>query len=72
MIIQEVLNGDSSKLKELALLQASIRGRIEEFDLFFEENADDPRIVYFEKQRLLLRKLLQKKAVIESPPERDL
>lgn len=49
MILTEVLNGDKSKIKELALLQASIRGRIEEFDLFFEENADDPRIIYFEK-----------------------
>jgi hypothetical protein len=59
------------KLKELLILQASIRGRIQEFDELYEKHYDDPLIVHFEKQKLRLRKLLQKeppKLVTPSEP----
>jgi hypothetical protein len=58
----EARGGDRQKMKELAMFQASIRGRIEEFEQFYEENALDDRIGYFEKQKLRLRKLLHPKA----------
>ena len=57
----EARGGDRQKTKELAMLQASIRGRIEEFEQFYEQNALDDRIQFFEKQKLRLRKLLHPK-----------
>jgi hypothetical protein len=52
-------SNNKEKLKELLLLQASIRGRIQEFDELYEKNYEDPLIVHFEKQKLRLRKLIQ-------------
>lgn len=59
------------KLKELLLLQASIRGRIQEFEDLFEKNYENPLIIHFEKQKLRLRKLLQKEPpkIVTPPPE---
>lgn len=53
-------SSNKEKLKELLLLQASIRGRIQEFDELYEKNYENPLIVHFEKQKLRLRKLIQK------------
>lgn len=76
MLLQECVTGDKTKLKELALLQASIRGRIQEFEDFFEENTEHPYTQFFEKQRLRLRKLLQieipKPKPITKPPSPEL
>ena len=62
---------NKEKFKELLLLQASIRGRIQEFEDLFEKNYENPLIVHFEKQKLRLRKLLQKEPVkiVTPPPE---
>mmetsp|Transcript_15778 Transcript_15778/g.28824 ORF Transcript_15778/g.28824 Transcript_15778/m.28824 type:complete len:170 (-) Transcript_15778:309-818(-) len=68
LLLEEASQGDRSKLKELILLQASIRGRIQELEDFFEQNFKDPRIQHFEKQRLRLRKLLQQRTSAESTP----
>jgi hypothetical protein len=68
LLSEEASQGDRSKLKELILLQASIRGRIQELEDFFEANFKDPRIQHFEKQRLRLRKLLQRSSTATSPP----
>lgn len=62
MLEIEARGGDKHKTKELAMFQASIRGRIEEFEQFYDGNALDDRIVFFEKQKLRLRKLLHPKA----------
>ncbi|CAG9322508.1 unnamed protein product [Blepharisma stoltei] len=70
MLLQEAGTGDKSKLKELTLLQASIRGRIQEFEDFFEENAEHPFIQFFEKQKLRLRKLLQMEIPKPKPVEK--
>lgn len=61
--------GKKDKLKELLLLQASIRGRIQEFDELYEKHYDDPLIPHFEKQKLRLRKLLQKEPPKAAPPQ---
>lgn len=58
LLLAEAASGDRIKLKELTLLQASIRGRIQEFEEFYDQHATDPHIAFFEKQRLRLRKLL--------------
>jgi hypothetical protein len=58
LLLAEAATGDRTKLKELTLLQASIRGRIQEFEEFYDQHATDPNIGFFEKQRLRLRKLL--------------
>ena len=63
---------DRQKLKELSILQASIKGRIQELDEFFDENPTSPYLPFFEKQRLKLRKLLQREPpqpVPETPSE---
>ena len=64
-------SNNKEKLKELLLLQASIRGRIQEFEDLFEKNYENPLIIHFEKQKLRLRKLLQKEPtkIITPPPE---
>ena len=58
LILAEAVTGDRTKLKDLTLLQASIRGRIQEFEEFYDQNATDQHISFFEKQRIRLRKLL--------------
>lgn len=65
LLLAEAATGDRIKLKELTLLQASIRGRIQEFEEFYDQHATDPNIGFFEKQRLRLRKLLMME--IEKP-----
>lgn len=60
-------SGNKEKLKELLLLQASIRGRIQEFDELYEKNYENPLIVHFEKQKLRLRKLIQKEPQKPAP-----
>jgi len=59
MLLEEAQTGDKNLVKELNLLQASIRGRIQELEEFYEHNFEDHRVGFFEKQRLRLRKLLQ-------------
>lgn len=61
-------SSNKEKLKELLLLQASIRGRIQEFEDLFEKNYENPLINHFEKQKLRLRKLLQKEPAKVNPP----
>lgn len=68
LLLEEASAGHRNKLKELVLLQASIRGRIQELEDFFEANFKDPRIQHFEKQRLRLRKLLQQRSNVEVTP----
>lgn len=70
-LYESLLNESSNKekLKELLLLQVSIRGRIQEFEDLFEKNYENPLIVHFEKQKLRLRKLLQKEPIkLVTPP----
>ncbi|OMJ75435.1 hypothetical protein SteCoe_25402 [Stentor coeruleus] len=70
-LYESLLNESSNKekLKELLLLQVSIRGRIQEFEDLFEKNYENPLIVHFEKQKLRLRKLLQKEPIkLITPP----
>ena len=49
------LSGDASAL---AALRATVAARIEALEAFYVANVDDERSVFFEKQRLKLRRLL--------------
>lgn len=50
---------DTKKLEEFNSLRESIKVRIDDLDNFFEENFDDEFIIFFEKGRYQLKKLIQ-------------
>jgi len=57
-LIERFRKGDKQVIQDILLLQASIRSRIDEFDKFYEVHFADPRIAYFERTKMKLRKLL--------------
>ena len=61
-------------LIQYSQLRASIKARIEELEVFYDEHADDEKILFFEKLRLKLKKALQQKPtmnLVAPSPEAD-
>ncbi|CAD8159900.1 unnamed protein product [Paramecium pentaurelia] len=57
-LCDEVRKGNKQAYQDLIVLQARIRGRMDDFDKFYDRNYADYRIGYFEKMKLRLRKLI--------------
>jgi len=66
-LIERFRRGDKEVIQDILLLQASIRARIDEFDRFYEQNFSDPRIAYFERTKMKLRKILY--TPVEAPEQ---
>ena len=49
----------NKKSEEFYSLRESIKKRIDDLDIFFEDNFDDEFIIYFERGRYKLKKLIQ-------------
>ena len=60
-IIREIDENEGNEqwahlLQDYSKLRAQMRARMEELSLFFEENLDDEKIIFFEKLRLKIKK----------------
>ena len=66
IIVKEIDENEGNEqwahlLQEYSKLRAQMRARMEELSIFFEENLDDEKIMFFEKLRLKIKKSLHNK-----------
>ena len=65
-LLNKAIKGESKAKKLIEFLNVTIRARIEDFDIFFNEHFQDYRLPYFEKQKYRLRRLVADSMKLDS------
>ena len=63
-IVEQIKDGDKTKIREYMYMRAAFKARIEELNDFYDKHSTEPQIHLFEKLRLRIKKALHKKVEV--------